>query len=64
MSKIDRKTLVVVISICAAFVVVFALAIVLVLYTSDRNPTGEEKMLQILISLVAQIWMHRLCVKR
>ena len=53
MSKIDRKTLVVVISICAAFVVVFALAIVLVLYTSDRNPTGEEKMQED----VAGVWI-------
>ncbi len=53
MSKMDRKTLVVVTSICAAFVVVFALAIVLVLYTSDRDPAEGEQMQED----VAGVWI-------
>ena len=53
MSKMDRKTLIVVISVCAAFVVVFALAIVLVLYTSDRDLEGGKQMQED----VAGVWI-------
>ena len=54
MSKMDRKTFIVVTSICAAFVLVFALAIVLVLFTSDKTQEQEKDAVQ---EDIAGVWI-------
>ena len=54
MSKMDRKTFIVVTSICAAFVLVFALAILLVLLTWDKDAKTGANLDQ---EEVAGVWI-------
>ena len=55
MSKMDRKTFIVVTSICAALVLVFSLAIVLVLFTSDKK--APEKAFDAAQEDIAGVWI-------
>lgn len=54
MSKMDRKTFIAVTAICAAFVFVFALAILLVFLTSDKGSKTKEKLEQ---EEIAGVWI-------